>query len=38
MDLALWMFPVLLGLIFIGVPVAFALMTVSLVLGVAQFG
>ena len=38
MDLALWMFPVLLGLIFIGVPVAFALMTVALVFGVAQFG
>ena len=38
MDLALWMFPVLLALIFVGVPVAFALMTVALVFGVAQFG
>jgi len=37
-DLALWMFPVLMALIFIGVPVAFALMTVALVFGVAQFG
>jgi tripartite ATP-independent transporter DctM subunit len=37
-DLALWMFPVLLGLIFVGVPVAFALMTVALIFGVAQFG
>ncbi len=37
-DLALWMFPVLLVLIFIGVPVAFSLMTVALVFGVAQFG
>ena len=38
METALWMFPVLLVLIFIGVPVAFALMTVALVFGVAQFG
>ena len=38
MDLALWMFPVLLAMIFVGVPVAFALMTVALVFGVAQFG
>lgn len=37
-DLALWMFPALLALIFIGVPVAFALMSVALVFGVAQFG
>ncbi|NKB58115.1 MAG: TRAP transporter large permease subunit [Alphaproteobacteria bacterium] len=37
-DLALWMFPVLLALIFVGVPVAFALMSVALVFGVAQFG
>ncbi len=37
-DLALWMFPALLALIFIGVPVAFSLMTVALVFGVAQFG
>ena len=37
-DLALWMFPVLLATIFIGVPVAFALMSVALVFGVLQFG
>ena len=37
-DLAVWMFPALLVLIFIGVPVAFALMSVALVFGVAQFG
>ncbi len=37
-DLALWMFPALLALIFIGVPVAFALMSVALVFGVVQFG
>lgn len=37
-DLALWMFPALLALIFIGVPVAFALMSVALVFGIAQFG
>ena len=37
-DLALWMFPVLLAAIFIGVPVAFALMSVALVFGLVQFG
>lgn len=37
-DLALWMFPALLALIFIGVPVAFALMSVALVFGIAVFG
>lgn len=36
--LALWMFPVLLFAIFIGVPVAFALMAVALVFGWAWFG
>ena len=38
MEPALWMFPVLLALIFVGVPVAFALMAVALAFGVAQFG
>ncbi|MDP6708747.1 MAG: TRAP transporter large permease subunit [Alphaproteobacteria bacterium] len=37
-DFALWMFPVLLGAIFIGVPVAFALMSVAFVFGLAHFG
>ena len=37
-ELAQWMFPVLLIAIFIGVPVAFALMGVALVFGVLQFG
>jgi tripartite ATP-independent transporter DctM subunit len=37
-DMALWMFPVLLAAIFIGVPVAFALMSVALIFGVVQFG
>ena len=37
-ELALWMFPVLLGAIFIGVPVAYALMSVALVFGVPHFG
>ncbi|PPR19657.1 MAG: C4-dicarboxylate TRAP transporter large permease protein DctM, partial [Alphaproteobacteria bacterium MarineAlpha10_Bin3] len=37
-DLALLMFPVLLSVIFIGVPVAFALMSVALVFGIVQFG
>ncbi len=37
-ELALWMFPVLLAAIFIGVPVAFALMSVALVFGIVQFG
>jgi len=37
-ELAMWMFPVLLAAIFIGVPVAFALMSVALVFGVVQFG
>ena len=38
MDLALWMFPVLLILIFFGVPVAYSLMGVSLVFGLMRFG
>jgi tripartite ATP-independent transporter DctM subunit len=37
-NLALWMFPVLLVVIFIGVPVAFALMSVALVFGLMWFG
>ena len=37
-DLAVWMFPALLTLIFIGVPVAFSLMAVALVFGLLQFG
>ena len=37
-DLAAWMFPVLLMLIFIGVPVAFSLMAVAFVFGLLQFG
>ena len=37
-DLAAWMFPVLLLLIFIGVPVAFSLMAVAFVFGLIQFG
>ncbi len=37
-DLATWMFPVLLLLIFIGVPVAFSLMAVAFVFGLLQFG
>jgi len=35
---ALWMFPVLLAAIFAGVPVAFALMSVAFVFGLAHFG
>ena len=37
-NLALWMFPALLTLIFIGVPVAFSLMSVALVFGLIWFG
>ncbi|MEM9355807.1 MAG: TRAP transporter large permease subunit [Pseudomonadota bacterium] len=37
-ELAAWMFPVLLVLIFIGVPVAFSLMSVAFVFGLIQFG
>jgi len=37
-SMALWMFPVLLSTIFIGVPVAFALMSVALVFGWLWFG
>jgi tripartite ATP-independent transporter DctM subunit len=37
-DLAVWMFPVLLFAIFIGVPVAFALMSTAVVFGLLQFG
>lgn len=38
MELALWMFPALFVAIFIGVPVAFALLGVSLVFGFIRFG
>ncbi len=38
MDIALFMFPVLLALIFIGVPVAYSLFGVSLVFGLMRFG
>lgn len=37
-EIALWMFPVLLGAIFMGVPVAYALMSVALVFGIPHFG
>jgi tripartite ATP-independent transporter DctM subunit len=37
-SLALWMFPVLIGLIFIGFPVAFAMMGTTLVFGYLVFG
>jgi tripartite ATP-independent transporter DctM subunit len=37
-TLALWMFPVLIGLIFIGFPVAFAMMGTTLVFGWMVFG
>ena len=37
-ELAFWMFPALLTLIFTGVPVAFSLMVVALVFGLIQFG
>jgi len=37
-ELALWMFPALFVAIFIGVPVAFALLGVSLVFGFIRFG
>jgi len=37
-DIALYMFPVLLALIFIGVPVAYSLFGVSLVFGLMRFG
>ena len=37
-ELALWMFPLLLVAIFMGVPVAYALMSVALVFGLPHFG
>ena len=37
-DLALWMFPALLFCLFMGFPVAFSLMGVALLWGVARFG
>ena len=38
MDLALWMFPVLMLAIFAGIPVAYSLMGVSLIFGLLRFG
>lgn len=38
MELALWMFPILLIAIFMGIPVAFSLMGVSLIFGILRFG
>ncbi|OED42569.1 C4-dicarboxylate ABC transporter permease [Chromatiales bacterium (ex Bugula neritina AB1)] len=38
MEPALWMFPVLLLLLLIGIPVAYSLFTVSLVFGILRFG
>lgn len=37
MDIVTWMFPVLLTLIFLGVPIAFALMSTALVFGLIRF-
>jgi tripartite ATP-independent transporter DctM subunit len=37
-TLALWMFPVLIGLIFVGLPVAFAMMGTTLIFGWLVFG
>ena len=38
METALWMFPALMVLIFIGIPVAYSLMAVALVFGYMRFG
>lgn len=38
MELALWMFPALIFAIFLGIPVAFALLGVSLIFGYLRFG
>ena len=35
---ALWMFPALLGCLFLGFPVAFSLMGITLVWGLSTFG
>ena len=37
MDIVTWMFPVLLTLIFLGVPIAFALMSTAFVFGLIRF-
>lgn len=37
MDIVAWMFPVLLTLIFLGVPIAFALMSTAFVFGIMRF-
>ena len=38
MEIALMMFPALLVLIFLGIPVAYSLMGISLVFGIMRFG
>ena len=38
MEIALMMFPALLVLIFLGIPVAYSLMGISLVFGILRFG
>tara|TARA_B100001123_G_scaffold380952_1_gene450967 strand:+ start:2124 stop:3434 length:1311 start_codon:yes stop_codon:yes gene_type:complete len=38
MDIVTWMFPVLLTLIFLGVPIAFALMSTAFAFGLIRFG
>ena len=38
MDIVTWMFPVLLTLIFLGVPIAFALMSTAFIFGIIRFG
>lgn len=38
MDIVTWMFPVLLTLIFLGVPIAYALMSTAFVFGIMRFG
>ena len=38
MDLALFMFPALLGLLLIGIPVAYSLFSVALIFGFLRFG
>jgi tripartite ATP-independent transporter DctM subunit len=37
-DLVIWMFPVLMGLIFLGIPVAFSMMITALGFGLVRFG
>ena len=38
MDIAAFMFPILLTLIFLGVPIAFALMSTAFIFGLMRFG